>query len=287
MALPHPMRSWAATALAIAMAWSTPGISEPTASAVTSAPQRSSTNHPVPGNPRITTVGFRWSGWQVVVAQAPKKHKGAPGPVEYCFAKVEDVNCSVVWFGGNIDLGMEVKPDEKLGTQVIIGRTASKFGPSRYRVQTVVWAYSASDDWYEVIFAHESNRCIHDGTRYIEEGPLAGDIVISERTSRRPWPYVITVFEPSADGHYHNILAYEGQSRWHDGNRLEVIDAETLEIEKRLNVWKAGDPLPSFWKTAYDLSAEHLVNTPKELAACDNVSLQNGLMWWALLTRTR
>jgi hypothetical protein len=43
---------------------------------------------------------------------------------------------------------------------------------------------------------------------------------------------------------YRQILRFRSATHYGDGNPLAVIDAEMPNIEKRLGLWHAGQPLP-------------------------------------------
>ncbi len=41
------------------------------------------------------------------------------------------------------------------------------------------------------------------------------------------------------------MLRYRSATLYNDGNRLAVIDSEMPNIERRLGLWKPGEPIPT------------------------------------------
>jgi len=128
----------------------------------------------------------------------------------------------------------------------------------------VIFAYRPMSDTFELIFSGTSHGNVNAETRLITTGPLAGDVAADFPTERAPYPYEVTLYRLTASEHYIKVLDYDGKSRWGDGNGLAVIDAEMPEIEKRLGVWKADQPLPT---------------PPTMPASCKSVRMHNDLEW--------
>jgi hypothetical protein len=201
------------------------------------------------------------SKWRLVVTQDPDDQFGSRGQINFCFVKNETPECS----GGlNNFRSIEIiRPLAMRESALLVAKTDGTTGGSGYPIETTVWIYRPKVDRFEGIFSHQSNVAENEETRVIAKGPLAGDIVENEPISRWPYPYAIRVYALSDSRHYREVLAYKGKSRWGDGNRLGVVDAEMLEIEKRLHAWNPSGPLP------------RPVGKP---AGCV-VSLHDGLLW--------
>ena len=60
-----------------------------------------------------------------------------------------------------------------------------------------------------------------------------------------PFRYSIEVHRPTPTGTYRQVLSYKSATRYGDGNPLAVIDSEMPNIQKRLGLWKPGEPLPA------------------------------------------
>jgi hypothetical protein len=95
---------------------------------------------------------------------------------------------------------------------------------------TLVWTYNANTDQFDQIFDHEARRQNNGEKRIVTNGPWAGDIV-----------------------------------KYNDGNPLPVMDAEMPEIERRLNFWTPGEPLPTPARTL-----------------CGRLELRHGIEWCQL-----
>jgi len=135
--------------------------------------------------------------------------------------------------------------------------TAASGGPRL----TAVWTYNANSDQFDQIFDHAARGQNNGEIRIITNGPLAGDIVIDRAGQHAPYRYDITVYR-LLNSRYREILSYAGNSKYNDGNPMPVIDAEMPEIERRLHLWKPGDPLPTPMRTH-----------------CSKLELRSGIEW--------
>jgi hypothetical protein len=111
-------------------------------------------------------------------------------------------------------------------------------------VLTQALAYRRDVDEFMRVYDHVTGTNNNQEVRYIDTGPLKGDIISAEPTSDAPFAYWIAVnaFTP---GHaYRQVLRYRSATRYGDGNPLPVIDSETPNILARLGLWRRGSPLP-------------------------------------------
>lgn len=136
-----------------------------------------------------------------------------------------------------------VKP--KTGRPLLVLDVSSEGGDGPYEPSgPIVFAYNTKTDSFNRVFTDTRSGNTNGDIRVLKSGPLAGDIIADEATSKRPYPYKIILYRPSANGSYHLVLSYLGQSRWGDGNSLGVLDAEMPEIMRRMGVWNASQALP-------------------------------------------
>jgi hypothetical protein len=203
------------------------------------------------------------SKWSLVITQDPNNDFGERDEINFCFAKSKKTDCAGA--GLNVfDSVQIIHPNGVRESPLLVARVEGVYAGSGHPVGTSVWIYRRESDRFERIFSRQSDTSENEETRVVTKGPLAGDIIVNTPTRRVPWSYAITVYRLSQSRHYAEILAYEARSRWADGNRLAVIDAEMLEIEKRLHVWRHGDGLP----------------VPAEMPqGCGTITLRNGLEW--------
>lgn len=149
---------------------------------------------------------------------------------------------------------------------VVAGGSVSPFSFS-FGVATCLWTYRDATDTFDLVFSNGTGVTNNQETRFLEDGPLAGDIVLALNPpygSPPPYPYTIKVYRRVGLGAYRSILHYTARSRENDGNALPVIDAEMPVIEKRLHVWRPGQALP----------------TPKYLPDnCKSLEMRHGLEW--------
>jgi len=94
------------------------------------------------------------------------------------------------------------------------------------------------------VFLNVTGRNNNEATRFVERGPLTGDVIVDYPTEDAPYTYWIEVYRAGKSGQYARILRYRGRTGYADGNRLAVADSEMPEILQHLELWKPGDALP-------------------------------------------
>ncbi len=107
-----------------------------------------------------------------------------------------------------------------------------------------VLSYRRDSDAFVTVYEHLTGKNNNQTVRFIEKGLLKGHIVSVEPTDNAPFGYWMSVNAPAADGMYKEILRYRSATTYNDGNPLSTVDSEMVNIQKRLGLWKAGDPLP-------------------------------------------
>ncbi|WP_442679768.1 hypothetical protein ACSBM8_00755 [Sphingomonas sp. ASY06-1R] len=93
-------------------------------------------------------------------------------------------------------------------------------------------------------YRHPTGHNMNQEVRYIDRGPLRGHVIVAEPTADAPFAYWVTVNALTPAQTYRQILRYRSATRYGDGNGLEVIDSEMLNIQRRLGVWRPGMRLP-------------------------------------------
>ncbi len=134
-------------------------------------------------------------------------------------------------------------------------------GNGDQRAAMQLYAYDRSKDDFVLAYEHRTGRNNNQEIRFVEQGPLRGDIISSEPTSDAPFGYWITVNRLSPTQKYEQILHFRSATTYGDGNPLAVIDSEMPNIHRRLGLWRSGMSLP--------LPAR----------ACPRPHLVNGALW--------
>ncbi len=109
---------------------------------------------------------------------------------------------------------------------------------------TELYRYERSGDRFVREFLNTKGRDNNPATRFVQDGPLRGDIIVDYPTAHPPYTYWIEVYRAGKSGRYARILRYRGHTGYADGNVLQVPDSEMAEILRHLGLWHRGDPLP-------------------------------------------
>ncbi|MGA9070874.1 MAG: hypothetical protein WB424_11500 [Terracidiphilus sp.] len=111
-------------------------------------------------------------------------------------------------------------------------------------IATALYTYDKNNDRFIRVFLNLTGRNNNQETRFVESGPLQGDVIVNYPTENAPYTYWIEVYRAGDSGQYSQILRYRSLTGYSDGNPLAVADSEMPEILQRLGLWKPGDPLP-------------------------------------------
>ena len=111
-------------------------------------------------------------------------------------------------------------------------------------VSTQLVAYDAGQDEFRRVYAQSTGHNNNQEIRFVTDGPLRGSVISAEPQDKLPYGYWITVNKLTPAGAYRQVLRYRSATLYNDGNPLAVIDSEMPNIEKRLGLWKPGDPIP-------------------------------------------
>jgi len=112
-------------------------------------------------------------------------------------------------------------------------------------IATALYTYDKINDGFIRVFLNLTGRNNNQATRFVESGPLQGDVIVDNPTENAPYTYWIEVYRAGDSGQYGQILRYRGHTGYSDGNPLAVADSEMPEILHRLGLWQPGDPLPA------------------------------------------
>jgi len=148
--------------------------------------------------------------------------------------------------------------------RLLVKTCTESSGDGDCAIHTTLYAYDRAADRFEPMFHNATGHNRNQRTRFVEDGPIRGDIIVDEPTANAPYTYWVEVFQPQGDGRYARVLRYRGRTEYSDGNVLAVADSEMPEVLRRLGFWKSGDPLPI---------------PPKMPAGCTTLFLRKGVEW--------
>ena len=112
-------------------------------------------------------------------------------------------------------------------------------------VATQLLGYDPHSDAFRRVYTKSTNHNNNQEIRFITDGPLRGSVITAEPQEHRPYGYWIVVHTLSHAGAYRQALRYRSATLYNDGNPLAVIDSEMPNIQRRLGLWKPGEPLPT------------------------------------------
>jgi hypothetical protein len=204
------------------------------------------------------------SPWRLTATQGPPEPgvvaDPEPGRVVVCLRRTPQAPC---------DPALDATPDYKraagdpawpphylMTTQAVFPRggsapplwlvqTGSELsGDGDQVVATQVLAYRPQTDRFERVYEHVTGHNNNQEVRFVAAGPLRGDIIAVDPTDNAPYGFWVSVSALSPAYAYREVLRYRSATRYGDGNPLAVIDSEMPNIEVRLGLWRAGEPLP-------------------------------------------
>lgn len=112
-------------------------------------------------------------------------------------------------------------------------------------ILTQVLAYNRINNRFYEIYNHLTSSNNDQETRFINAGPLRGDIISVDPTENAPFAFWIVVNALTPSYKYHQVLRYRSTTRYGDNNMLSVIDSDMPNIQRRLGLWHPGLPLPA------------------------------------------
>ena len=205
------------------------------------------------------------SRWSFVATQGPDQKSGfddepIPGEVVLCLKRAREPACSpamrsmarppspdyeISWRPHYLNDARLVYPRGRSAPPLLLVQTASTYSGDGDQVRyTQLLAYRPTGDRFEAIFTRDTGRNNNQEVRFIDSGPLAGNVVVAEPTSNAPFGYWITVSRLDPNYTYRQVLRYRSATHYADNNPLPVIDSEMPNLQQRLGLWRPGKPLP-------------------------------------------
>jgi len=214
----------------------------------------------------LTKTFHTRSAWRLVVTEGPpaKDYGGndAPGALTLCLHEGPTGPC----VSGPVtpplraptpDYAIAWKPHYLLTAKVVYprGSKAAPFllivtgslnsGDGDQVVATQLVAYDAGQDAFRRVYEQSTGHNNNQEIRFVTEGPLRGSLISAEPQEHLPYGYWIVVKSLAPTGTYRQVLRYRSATLYNDGNPLAVIDSEMPNIERRLGLWKPGQPIPT------------------------------------------
>jgi hypothetical protein len=123
--------------------------------------------------------------------------------------------------------------------------SSASSGDGNRGIFTQVLVYNRNSDQFYRIYSHLTGGSNNNqDIRFIDAGPMRGDIISVDPTSNPPYAFWIVVNALTPSFTYNEVLRYRSATRYNDGNPLSVIDSEMPNIQRRLGLWRTGLPLP-------------------------------------------
>ncbi len=203
------------------------------------------------------------SAWQFTATQAPpiadtfgSAGDEVPGAITLCLRKSATAPCDTRLQGKLFDTSDNTVFSERHyldkaeivrphGRPVLLVATSSLHsGDGDQLVLTQALAFQAGADRFRLAYQHSTGTNNNQEVRYLDAGPLAGDIISVDQAEGAPFGYWVVVNALAAGGGYRQVLRYRSATAYGDGNPLPVIDSEMPNILQRLGLWKPGARLP-------------------------------------------
>ena len=174
------------------------------------------------------------------------------GPLARCFVQALRPHCTYPRKTTSSNLEYSI-PIELYSAEVVfrgangthpllmIQTGGSHGGDGGHFIFTELIDYDRHENDFRSVFSNATGSNNNQRTRFVDQGPLRGDVIVDEPTG---YCYRIKVFRQGASGRYASILSYRSRTEYGDGNPLAVSDSEMPEILRRLGLWHKGDALP-------------------------------------------
>lgn len=203
------------------------------------------------------------SPWALVVVQDPnppaEPDMEDKGPIVVCLVKTLTPDCIANyvqrWAGAPswyfepyhlFDSRVEYAARGQTKPLLLVKTCSARSGDGNCNMRTMLYQYNRRSDSFRKVFANESGGSNNNqAARFVEHGPLQGDVIVDYPTDRAPYAFWVEVYAPrGGGGAYRRILRYRSHTHYADGNPLPVADSEMPAILEQLGLWKPGDPPP-------------------------------------------
>ena len=179
-------------------------------------------------------------------------------PIHVCLVKANDPNCSEKFYkqSGKEDPWFDT-PYHHSATKVVYAKQ-NKSNPLLFLqlcgaegingncgIATALYRYDNGADRFVRVFLNLTGRNNNENTRFVESGPLQGDLIADVPTENAPYAYWIEVYRANESGRYAQVLRYRSCTHYGDGNPLAVADSEMPAILIHFGLWKPGDAPPA------------------------------------------
>jgi len=179
------------------------------------------------------------------------------GPMSLCFVKAvspdcalhlyQDVRSDAPEFDTPYDLFVAkvVYADQNKSSPLLLLQVCSaRSANGNCGIATALYRFDKTTDRFVRVFLNRTGHNNNEGTRFVESGPLQGDVIVNVPTDNAPYAYWIEVYRANESGQYVRILRYRSRTHYADRNPLAVADSEMPEILSLFGLWKPGDALP-------------------------------------------
>lgn len=198
--------------------------------------------------------------WTLVAVQQggpPPTQLEDRGPILICLVKGASPDCNQHFYGQVdrdrpwfntpyhlFDSRVVYAGQNKSSPLLLVQVCAAEIFDGNCGVATALYRYDRQANRFLQVFLNVTGRNNNEVTRFVENGPLQGDMIVNYPTEQAPYTYWIEVYRAGESGQYVRILRYRGRTGYNDGNPLAVADSEMPEILNRSGFWQPGDPLP-------------------------------------------
>jgi hypothetical protein len=214
------------------------------------------------GHTDLTKPFATTSSWTLVIAQdnAPPPEISdfeEHGPIAICFVKDLAPDCSEKlydnvpseqrWFGTPFyirDSRVVYAGPANMRPLLLLKTCGARSGDGNCGIATGLYGYDQRADRFYKAFGNVTGSNNNQDTRFVENGPLLGDVIVNYPTDNAPYTYWIEMYRQATSGRYVRVLRYRGSTRYGDGNPLAVIDSEMPVLLRHLGLWRSGDSLP-------------------------------------------
>ena len=234
-----------------------------TQSVVSSLPKSQGRSADVIANLDLTRPFGTQTQWTFVAAILPGTHFSVAdqrpvdgGALARCFVDKLASHCRYEtpkndsdWFSTPIELysaKVVFAGADKTRPLLLIKTGSAHGGDGGHSIYTELFTYDRQSNNFQSVFSNATGSNNNQETRFVEEGPLRGDVIVADPTSSAPFGFWISVYAgKTKDGYSHTALRYRSATHYGDGNHLAVIDSEMPGILRRVGLWRPGDPLPA------------------------------------------
>jgi len=214
------------------------------------------------GHTDLTKPFATASSWTLVIAQdnAPPPEISdfeEHGPIAICFVKDLAPDCTEKlydnvpneqrWFGTPFylrDSRVVYAGPANVQPLLLLETCGARSGDGNCGIATALYGYDRRADRFHNAFGNVTGSNNNQATRFVENGPLLGDVIVNYPTDNAPYTYWIELHRMATSGRFVRVLRYRGSTRYGDGNPMAVIDSEMPELLRRLGLRRKGDPLP-------------------------------------------